>query len=107
MKLTDFAKLLQSSGLPCRYRSFPRGSNPKPPYAIYYQSDEQYLNADNHSYHTVKAVTVELITKNKDEVSEEKLKSLFDENKLFFEFVDELEIETEGLYQVIYEVNLL
>ena len=107
MKLTDFAKLLQSSGLHCRYRSFPRGSNPKPPYVIYYQSDEQYLKADNQIYHTVKTVIVELITKNKDEATEEKLKSLFDENKLFFEFVDELAIETEGLYQVIYEVNLL
>lgn len=107
MKLTEFATLLKESGIPCRYRAFPKGSNPKPPYAVYYQSGEQHLNADNHSYHTVKSVTVELITKEKTESTEELFKSLFDKNKLFFEFVDEMELESQGLYQVIYEVSLL
>lgn len=107
MKLSQFAELLQTLGFSCRYKSFPKGSNPTPPYIVYYQSGEERLQADNQSYHEVKSVTVELITQQKTESIEEKLKSLFNENRLYFEFVDELELESEGLYQAIYEVSLL
>ncbi|HEL1640801.1 hypothetical protein K6V33_07575 [Streptococcus suis] len=107
MKLSEFATILKELGIPCRYRSFKRGSAPAPPYVVYYQNGEDNLNADNEAYYTVKSVTVELITHNKNEALEDALKSLFNQNKLFFEFVDEMEIESEELYQVVYTITLL
>ncbi|HEM3710133.1 TPA: hypothetical protein U1D09_000254 [Streptococcus suis] len=107
MKLSEFAMIMNELGIPFRYRQFKKGEQPKPPYAVYYQDGEDNLNADNEAYHTIKSVTVELITDKKDESLEDKLKSLFNQNKLFFEFSDEMYIESEGLYQVIYDVSLI
>ncbi|WP_029185613.1 hypothetical protein [Streptococcus suis] len=107
MKLLEFAAIIKALGIPCRYRQFKKGEKTKPPYAVYYQDGEDNLNADNEAYHTVKSVTVELITDKKNESLEDKLKSLFNQNKLFFEFSDEMYIESEGLYQVIYDVSLI
>jgi len=50
---------------------------------------------------------VDSITDKKNEALEDTLKSLFNQNKLFFEFSDEMYIESEGLYQVIYDVSLI
>lgn len=107
MTLEEFATLLSRLEIPARYRSFKKGVAPNPPYVVYYQSNEENLNADNQAHYTVKSVTVELITTQKQVDLEEKLKELFNQNKLFFEFVDEMELETEGLYQTIYDVTLL
>ena len=107
MKLSEFAAVMNELGIPCRYRQFRKGENPKPPYAVYYQDGENNLNADNEAYHTIKSVTVELITDKKNEALEDTLKILFNQNKLFFEFSDEMYIESEGLYQVIYDVSLI
>ena len=83
MKLSEFAAVMNELGIPCRYRQFKKGEKPKPPYAIYYQDGEDNLNADNEAYHTIKSVTVELIIDKKNESLEDKLKSLFNQNKLF------------------------
>lgn len=107
MKLSEFAMIMNELGIPCRYRQFKKGDTPEPPYAVYYQNGEDNLNADNEAYHTIKSITVELITDKKNESLEDKLKSLFIQNKLFFEFSDEMYIESEGLYQVIYDVSLI
>lgn len=103
----EFATKLKTLGIPIRYRSFKRGENPKPPYAVYYQLGKENFNADNQPYFTTESVIVELITTRKDEALELKLESLLTENKLFFEFDNESQLDSEGLYQVSYVVYLI
>ncbi len=82
MKLSEFAAIMKALGIPCVTVNS-KGEQPKPPYAVYYQDGEDNLNADNEAYHTIKSVTVELITDKKNESLEDTLKSLFNKNKLF------------------------
>lgn len=107
MNLSEFANLLKSLDIPVRYRSFKKGEAPTLPYAVYYQSGENNLYADNISYQYSKIVAVELITEKKNEKLEDKLKSLLNSNRLSYEFFDEVKLESEGLYQVIYHIDLL
>ena len=107
MTKSDFAKLLKKLKIPVRYRAFRKGEAPQPPYAVYYQLGKDNFNADNQPYFTTESVTVELITNKKDETLESKFESLLSDNKLFFEFDNELELDSEGLYQVAYIVYLI
>lgn len=107
MTKSDFAKLLKKLKIPVRYRAFRKGEAPQTPYAVYYQLGKDNFNADNQPYFTTESVIVELITNKKDETLESKLESLLTDNKLFFEFESEIELDSEGLYQVAYTVYLI
>ena len=107
MTKSEFAKLLKKLKIPVRYRAFKKGEAPQPPYAVYYQLGKENFNADNQPYFTTESVIVELITNKKDEALELKLENLLTENKLFFEFDNESQLDSEGLYQVSYVVYLI
>lgn len=107
MTKSDFAKLLKKLKIPVRYRAFRKGEAPQPPYAVYYQLGKDNFNADNQPYFTTESVIVELITNKKDETLESKFESLLSDSKLFFEFESEIELDSEGLYQVAYTVYLI
>lgn len=107
MTKSDFAKLLKKLKIPVRYRAFKKGEAPQPPYAVYYQLGKDNFNADNQPYFTTESVIVELITNKKDETLESKFESLLSDSKLFFEFESEVELDSEGLYQVAYTVYLI
>lgn len=107
MTKSDFAKLLKKLKIPVRYRAFRKGEAPQSPYAVYYQLGKDNFNADNQPYFTTESVIVELITTKKDEALELKLENLLTENKLFFEFDNESQLDSEGLYQVSYVVYLI
>lgn len=93
--------LLKTTGLPVAYHHFT--SPPSPPYIVYLFSHTENFGADNKVYAAEKNYQVELYSKTKDLASEKLIEDLFDANEIYWEKT-ETYIESEGLYQVLYEI---
>jgi len=101
--------LLKSTGLPVAYHHFPEDENfsppklPDPPYIVYLFSHSSNFGADNRVYNKQSNYQVELYSTKKDPASEKLLEDLFDDNDIYWEKTETF-IESEGLYQVLYEI---
>ena len=93
--------LLKSTGLPVAYHHFT--SPPTPPYIVYLFSYSSNFGADNKVHSQADNYQVELYTTIKDPASEKLIEGLFDANEIYWEKT-ETYIESEGLYQVLYEI---
>jgi hypothetical protein len=98
---TALFALLKTTGLPVAYHHFT--SPPTPPYIVYLFSYNTNFGADNKVYSGAKNFQVELYTTIKDPASEKLVEDLFDANDIFWDKT-ETYIESEGLYQVLYEI---
>ncbi len=93
--------LLKSTGLPVAYHNFT--PPPTPPYIVYLFAFSSNFGADNKVYRKVPHYQVELYTTKKDPATEKILEDLFDTHDIYWE-KSETYIESEGLYQVLYEI---
>ena len=93
--------LLKSTGLPVAYHHFT--SPPSPPYIVYLFSYSSNFGADNKVHSQADNYQVELYTKTKDPAAEALIEGLFDDNDIYWEKTETF-IESEGLYQVLYEI---
>jgi hypothetical protein len=93
--------LLKSTGLSIAYNHF--AEPPEPPYLVYLFSYSSNFGADDRVYQKVPNYQVELYAKKKDPASEKLIEDLFGEHDLYWE-KSETYIESEGLYQVLYEI---
>ncbi len=93
--------LLKSTGLPVAYHHFT--SPPSPPYVVYLFAYNTNFGADNKVYSGAKNFQVELYAKAKDLASEKLIENLFNANDIYWEKT-ETYIDSEGLYQVLYEI---
>ena len=93
--------LLKTTDYPVAYHHFT--SPPSPPYIVYLFSYSSNFGADNKVYEAGKNFQVELYTKAKDPTSEALIEGLFDANEIYWDKT-ETYIESEGLYQVLYEI---
>ena len=93
--------LLKTINLPVAYHHFT--SPPSPPYMVYLFSYNTNFGADNKVYSGAKNFQVELYTKTKDPTSEALIEDLFDEHDIYWDKT-ETYIDSEGLYQVLYEI---
>ena len=93
--------LLKSTGLPVAYHHFT--SPPSPPYIVYLFAYSSNFGADNKVHSQADNYQVELYTKTKDPTSEALIEGLFDANDIYWDKT-ETYIESEGLYQVLYEI---
>ncbi len=95
---------LKSLGLPVAYHHFK--SAVETPFIVYLFNRNDDLKADNKNYIEISDFTIELYTDTKDleteKLVEDKLKSL---NIPFSKL--EVWIESENLYEVIYEITLI
>jgi len=94
-------ELLKTTNLPVAYHHFV--SPPSPPYIVYLFSYSSNFGADNKVYDAEKNFQVELYTTNKDPTSEALIEGLFDANDIFWDKT-ETYIDSEDLYQVLYEI---
>ena len=93
--------LLKTTNLPVAYHHFT--SPPTPPYIVYLFSYSSNFGADNKVYDAEKNFQVELYTKTKDPTSEALIEGLFDASDIYWDKT-ETYIDSEGLYQVLYEI---
>ena len=93
--------LLKTLNLPVAYHHYE--SPPSPPYIVYLFSYSSNFGADNKVYEAGKNFQVELYTKAKDLTSEALIEGLFDANDIYWDKT-ETYIDSEDLYQVLYEI---
>lgn len=109
MTLTELNNLLVATGYPVAYSHFIKTVNtplPSPPFICYLSTGSSNFFADNKVYKKINDIQIELYTTKKDLVAESKLETLLDENEIPYDST-EVWIESEKLFQKIYEVRLI
>lgn len=103
MNLEKLKEILEETGLPVAYESFPENGSPGLPFICYMQTGKDNFSADGEVYHSSRMITVELYTKRKDEEKE-----ILVENALkdFFWNSTEGKIDTENCYMVAYNMEV-
>jgi hypothetical protein len=105
MTLIEFKQLLDDAGLPVAYSHF--DSPPSIPFIVYMTQGTSNYFADNKVYRKGTPITVELYTNKKDLSAEKKLEDLLDQSEIPWEVTGEPWIESEQLFQRIYEIGVI
>lgn len=109
ISLEELAAILQSTGMPVAYSHFVESENsplPQPPFLIYLVAYTSNFAADNTVYYEIRNIQIELYTDTKDIETEHKVETVLNENELVYASTESY-IESEQLYQKIYEVRLV
>jgi len=108
MNLQQLNTILQATGYPVAYFQFQETDNeslPEPPFIVYLSVYSSNLMADNQVYKEIDNVQIELYTDKKDMDAENKVAAVLNENELPYSTTEAF-IDSENLYQKIYEVRL-
>lgn len=109
ISLEQLAYILQSTGIPVAYSHFVESENdplPQPPFITYLVAYSSNFGADNAVYYQIRNIQIELYTDTKDIETERKVEQALNDNDLFYQTTESY-IESEQLFQKIYEVRLL
>jgi hypothetical protein len=109
MKLDELNIILEATGFPVAYSHFTETDNeplPRPPFICYVVVFSANFSADNKTYKSIENVQIELYTDRKDLEAEAILEILLNENEMPYGTTETF-IDSEQLYQKIYEVRLL
>lgn len=100
--MDEVIKLLEQSGIPFAYDHFAEGEGPDPPFLCYRVPDSANFAADGQVYYRIGVIDMELYTDRKDVALERKLERLLSASGIFWN-KEEYWIESEKLYEVVYE----
>lgn len=109
MTLNDIYTILKATGYPVAYSHFIKTDKaplPSPPYICYLSAYSSNFKADNKVYTKVDNLQIELYTAKKDLIAEKKIEDLLEKNEIAWESTETF-IESEQLFQKIYEVRLI
>ena len=95
--------MLEGTNLPVAYSHFAEGEAPKPPFICFTFPTSKNFSADNIVYVKFLNLEVELYSDEKSPSIEALLEAIFTKNELFWE-KSELWIESEKLYEVLYQI---
>lgn len=104
MDTAGLYQLLAATGYPVAYRQFRTAE--EPPFIVYYFVESADLTADNVNYHPLGDYHIELYTNQKDPEAEAAVESKLRDARLPYRKL-EAYIESEDLYQVLYQVRLI
>jgi len=105
MTYEEINEMMQEIGMPFPYHHFAEGESPKPPFVIFLSPGEDTFGADNLMYHSFKQLDIELYTDRKSPETEQIIEDVLTEHHIFYE-KSEIWIESERLYEVLYEVEV-
>ena len=108
MTQSELYTMLKATGFPVAYSHFTATTNnplPTPPYITYLTAYSSNLMADNKVYKKIDNLQIELYTNKKDLTTEKKLEDILDNNDIAYDST-ETWIDTEKLFQKIYEIRL-
>jgi hypothetical protein len=104
MTLAELYILLKATGYPVAYSHF--SATPSIPFITYVSAYSSNFIADNKVHQKINNVQVELYTNKKDLTAEKKLEDVLDNNEIPYETTETF-IDSESLFQKIYEVRLI
>lgn len=103
MTLAEIYALLKQTGYPVAYHHFE--SSPTPPYIVYLRAFDNNISSDFAVLGKFKNYQVELYTAKKDLAAEQKIEAVLNIIDPDYE-TSETYIESEALYQVVYQIRL-
>jgi hypothetical protein len=103
MTLEELNIILEQTGYPVTYSHFSKPQTP--PFITYLVTFSSNVFADDKVHKKIENAQIELYTNKKDITAENVLELLLDSNEIPYE-VAETYIDSEKLYQRIYEVSL-
>ena len=103
MSLNEFKILLNTTGLPVAYYSFPENKAPQLPFICYFVSHTNNFYADNKVYKVINHVQVELYTKLKSIEFEEKVERAISS---FHWEKTETYLEDEKCFKITYDLEV-
>lgn len=112
MSIISFSELngiLQSTGFPVAYSHFVESENnplPQPPFITYIVAYSSNFAADDRVYQQIRNVQIELYTDTKDFEAERKIEAALDSGGIVYQSTEAF-IESEQLFQKIYEVSVI
>lgn len=105
MSKEQIEEILNEVGLPYRYHHFEVEEAVEPPFICWIIPDSQNFAADGKVYFNSNNVNIELYTDFKDFELEENIENILEQKEIFWEKT-ELYIESEKMYEVLYELNI-
>ena len=107
MKLSSLKTILEGTGIPFVYHSWPVGKAPALPWGCYLETYGNSFGADDVAYSTARHMQVELYTAKKDPASEKKIEDALTAASIFYEKTEETYLETEHCFETLYELEVL
>ena len=105
MTYEEIHEMMQEIGLPSAYHHFAEGESPAPPFVIFLSPGENTFSADNVNYYNFKKLDIELYTDKKSPETEKMVEEVLQEHEIFYQ-KSELWIESERLYEVLFEMEV-
>lgn len=101
----EVMEMIGEMGFPFAYDHFAEGESPDPPFVVFLYPNSSNFSADGKVYFKANRLNIELYTDIKDVSMEEKVEAVLDSRGIFYE-KSEVWIESEKLYEVLYEMEV-
>lgn len=105
MTYEQIAEMMEEMGLPFAYHHFAEGESPAPPFLIFLSPGENTFSADNSMYFSFKMLDIELYTDVKNPELENQIEEVLKRHEIYYT-KSEVWIESERLYEVLYETEV-
>lgn len=97
--------MAEETGLPFAYDHFVEGQSPEPPFLVFLYLGANNFAADGINYFKVNRLHLELYTDEKSIELEDKVEAVLTRHGIFYGR-SEVWIESENLYEVLYEMEV-
>ena len=101
----EVLEMMDEMKLPYAYHHFVEGESPNPPFLVFLYPNSDNFAADGMVYFKVNRLNIELYTDLKDVELEEIVEAVLDKHGIFYE-KSEVWIESENLYEVLYQMEV-
>ena len=105
MTFEQIASMIEGIGIPYAYYQFDE-TGQAPPFICFYYSGDNDVKADNLNYQKIEQLIVEVYTRNKDFELEASVENALSNAGLVYSR-NEVYINSEKLYQVVYSCDVL
>ena len=105
MTYEEICEMVQEIGLPFAYHHFAEGESPNPPFLLFLSPGEHTFGADDLMYISFKKLDIELYTDEKSPEAEQRVEEILTQYGIFYT-KNEIFIESERLYEVLYEMEV-
>lgn len=106
MTENEVRAMVEKTGFPTAYHHFAEGQAPGLPFLVYLYPKSNNFSADGIVYQGINKLDIELYTECKDPEAERKVEAVLKEYGFFYE-KNETYIESEKMYEVFYETEVL
>lgn len=99
-------QMIKSIGLPVAYHHFEEGKAVDPPFLVYLYPETNHFSADGIVYQEINRLDIELYTDKKDLAAERQVEGVLKEHGFFYQKTESY-IESEKMYEVLYEMEVI